>query len=190
MSNSISRICRLFIAGATLFLWGCAQAPDAELMVVGPQSSLVQTVHHTLLVDGVTGGQKTNPLDKPKLGNDELHQALVASLRNARIFDAVSGDDDGRLTLRANIEHQELSGVWENVQQLAVSYSITDTATGTPVWSDTFYSLAEMGVSDVFVGQERMRRLLEAVVQDNLVQLIVALGDEISANPEFVALSP
>jgi len=181
---------RCLVVAATLFLMSCAQAPDPNLMVVGPASGSAHTVHEVLVVDAVQGGQDTNPIDVPKLGNKEFHHALVASLRNAGLFDDVVADRSGRLRLSATIEHQELSGVWENLQQLAVAYKIVDDGTGETVWTETFHSIEAMDVSDVFVGQERMRRLLEAVVHDNLTQLIAALADDVARNPVFVSQSP
>lgn len=153
-------------------------------MVVTGQTAAVRSVPETLVIETVTGGEDTNPIDKPKLGNEQLHQALVASLQGSGLFRDVVAIGGGRYRLIPVIEFQELTGIWENLQQLAVSYSLIDETSGVTVWSDTFNSIELMTAKDVFVGQERMRRLLEAVVQDNISQLLAGLDRWAAENPE------
>lgn len=185
MSNRFGVRFRIWIVAFSLILSACAESPKSGEMVVKPEPIPSLATNKTLKVEDVIGGEETSSINISKLGSEEFHQALVSSLQNSGMFHRITTEDEGDWQLRAMIVSQKLTGAWENVQEIMVKYDLTNAADNSTLWSEVIYSSKEMGASDVFLGAERARIIIEKTAQDNISQLLQKLRGWISENPEL-----
>ena len=171
------------LAGLALPAAGCAPQPNAMTAKFAVSAAAAP---HSLRVDPVTTGEQPewSDWDKPRLGNEEFQQALVASLTKSQLFQSVTVTEPAEWSLRATIASQKVAwlGQYRVMAELMVRYGITD-AGGHSVWGDTVYTNKELGVGDVFFGLERGRVVVESVARDNITIALERIQDWLEEVP-------
>lgn len=160
---------------------GCAEAPRSDAMTASVAAPAAPE-NHTLGIERVTGGEPTEALSKPSLGNDEFQEALVASLVKSGLFQRIVPSESAEWKLRTTIISQEMRGAFRNTAELMVRYDIVDDS-GHSLWGDTVYTNKEMGPGDAFSGQRRMRVLIESAARDNIADALQRLQRWIDRGP-------
>jgi len=164
------------IALSFLVLAGCATPPKPEAITVVSTPSFINSPR-TLRVAEVTGGQATETSSvKTTLGNDEFHEALVASLSNAGAFQRVVSAGDADWELRATIASQAMRGAFKNTAELMIRYEVFDLNKMRRVWGETVYSHQDMRGFDELFQHKRARVLIEATAKQNIADFIDRLG--------------
>jgi hypothetical protein len=156
-------------------LGGCASAATTEGMTVAraPQvTALPELLQHSVHVRSVLGGEPTNPLWTSEVGNPEFRQALESSLRNNGLLaDGTTGD-------------YALDATLIDVTQPMIGFDLTVTSTvryivtpgdGTKMFDDTVIASYTAGVSESFLGTERLRRANEGSIRENIKTFIERL---------------
>ncbi len=177
---------RGLVAGSTvLMLAACAQPADEQAMIPAGIVPVTGSSAYAGEVSSVTGfgGEETNPMWTSEISSDAFQAALKASLEKAGIL-----SDGGPLTLRADIltVEQPLMG-FDVTVTMTVRYNLMD-ANGNIRFDRTLTSSATLGVSDEFLGVERLRKTNEAAARANIAQLLSVLGSRIST-PAVGAIS-
>jgi hypothetical protein len=158
-------------------LCGCA-SPSAGSLVPDRRPRR-PPVDRTLRVARVTGAQREAGCfwNTAEL-RDRMHEALVASLAEARVFRTVVTDGAGELELRADILSHRLwdTGAFSSRSSAVIDYTAVDTASGKEVWGLKISS--ESGSTGA--GGIRMNRACEVAIRANIERLL----DELSARFE------
>lgn len=159
-----------------LVLGACATAskPGAmvpeltEATIIAEDSKLAEAVS----VEGVDGGQKTNPLWVSKVSNEDFTEAL----RQALAAHAMLATDAGKYSLAAELVKlkQPVMGFDMSVTS-DVKYTLTEIETGEVVFEDTVSEKYTAKMSDAFVGVERLRLANEGSIKSNISSLIAGM---------------
>jgi hypothetical protein len=173
----------LCAAALVLLLSGCATpAPSSHL--TPPAADIpVLAGRGPVAIGEVSGGQETRSWDVPRIGNAAFREALTEALRRAQVLDERAPGATGGYRLSAEILSQDIKGTFDNTITLLVRYELTG-PDGAVAWSDNLYAQHELSPGDVFSGQERMRRLQEVAMQDNLESLLEQLS-RVLPGPEY-----
>jgi hypothetical protein len=161
------------LLAGTMALTGCATAPNGLNMIsydvpkAPPRNAnLVHNIH----VTNVIGGQATNPLWKPKIGNADFKTALHQSLINARLFQFYK---KSHYTLTADLlkQSQPSFGIDMTVST-SVHYTLENKTTKKKLFNKTIASSYTATTSDSIIGVERSRMASEGSIRVNIKQLI------------------
>ncbi|MCP5371446.1 MAG: hypothetical protein H6907_06885 [Hyphomicrobiales bacterium] len=174
MKRSRQRLCRYALVFAGLAaVSGCASPARESAMVVdvAPQhviaedSSLLQSVD----LQGVSGGESTNPLWTSEIGNPEFEKALRNSLANH----AMLAKGDGRFVLVATLQKVDQPFFGASMTVTAtVRYVVTERATSEVYFDETITRPYTAKFSDSFLGVERLRLANEGAARVNIEAFI------------------
>ena len=171
------RLCQLscIVAITSLLLSACAVPPEPGGMTVaaGVTSVPGATSDKSLKVEPVTGGTPTEASQQTKLGDDEFHAALVASLKNSGLFRDVVASGDADWRLKVLIASQAAHGQWSATQELMVRYELFRAAAEQPSWSETVYTQQETGFE--LSALRRSRVLVETAARANIADFLERL---------------
>lgn len=155
---------------------GCVSAPLASRMTPDLAGIQVPKTAKVLRAGAVTGGEKTNPLDRPRIEDEGFQEALVSTLQSSGLFKEVTTKQDGDYELSAQIISQDSLGTFSTNLLLFVHYRLTDLRSGKELWQENLLSQYEVTGAEVFAGLVRLKRAQEGAVKDNLTQLVKKLS--------------
>ena len=182
----IRRAIRAACLLGTLALAACAQAPQPDAMAPVPASTPAGTIAQApapaLLVQPVSGGKATDPLEKPALDGQGFQAALIAGLRRSGLFRDVITAGPAGWTLRAVIVSQAMDGTFRVSEDLMIRYDLSD-GSGGALWGETVVSRCERDVADDFDGQTRMRKVIECAARRNLTAMLTRLRGWLETHP-------
>ena len=167
-------------------LSACVTAPPApEEMVPQTSGQSFNKTNKSIKVSPVTGGGVVETImgHSQIIDNASFHQTLVNTLRKSNMFGSVSPAVDGDYSLSTEIIAQRMNVGVTNVMTLLVRYKFVETAGNRVLWQENIFSQHIMSVSEVFMGNERMRLTLQGGVQKNLSQLLEKLNRYITEPP-------
>lgn len=136
-------------------------------------------VKKVLSVGSVTGGEKEVMSiwvpRAPKINNDNFRRLLKGSIKRADLFDDVYEKSSGDYVLNAEIIYQDnIPGITSTVM-LLVRYELKESKTEELLWEQNIYTQREMNFEEIFVGEQRVVRLFELSLIENIEALISAL---------------
>jgi hypothetical protein len=163
------------LISVSFLLTGCASPAQASAMV---PNNLTATKHHQGSVSvNVTGGNKTNPMWKSDISNENFATALVAALNQSELFSPV-----GVTNTDYRLEVQLIKVITPNV-----GFTITATvvsewqltrAHDSAVISDEYITTPfSATVGDAFVGIKRLRVAVEGAGRANIAEGIRRLSE-------------
>ena len=169
----------ILIVFAAVSLAACATPAQVNAMIGTSMFELSEfsPLRRSVLVNHVSGGQKTNPLWRSEVGDPEFQQALQLSLAMQGITTAAGA----RYSLDAVLMEvrQPLLGFDLTVTS-TVRYILTEAPTKRVVFDKTITAAYTATTDDAFNGVERLRLANEGSIRTNLSefldQLIDALG--------------
>ncbi|UCH49170.1 MAG: hypothetical protein JSU95_05115 [Betaproteobacteria bacterium] len=175
----------LILTHALLF-GGCATtAQQAES--IPTDIATFESTGKTIYVMPVTMRPNPKPgflMNEPlRLDNETFHQVTVEMLRRTGLFSDVRTDNNADYTLATDIVGQRLIGSVSNVALLLVRYELRDATSNRETWSENIFSHFELSASQVFMGTERTRKVLEGASRDNMAQLGEKLGEILASPP-------
>jgi len=174
----------IVLAMLTLALGGCASAARVTAMVPTEPSAVSLPVdsplREGLSLEGVMGGEETNPLWTSEVSNTDFREALRQALVYYDLL--YQGDGKSSYSLRANFISldQPLMGFDLTVTSV-VEYRIKERATGDLFFEETVTAPYTATVSDAFLAVERLRLANEGSIKENIGKFIKRLVK--SANP-------
>jgi hypothetical protein len=164
-----------FLLLLALLISGCVSAPLASRMTPDLAGIQLAKTEKVLRVGTVTGGEKTNPLDRPRIEDEGFREALINTLQRSGLFKEVTTELGGDYGLSAQIISQDDVGNYSTTVMLFVNYRLTDARSGQELWKENLLSQYKLTVSEVFVGLKRLKMCQEGAVKDNLTQLVKKL---------------
>jgi hypothetical protein len=169
--SAITVICILALAG-------CAGGARVSNMVASVQPDALpltelSTLFHSVRIEGVRGGESTNPLWISKVGNQEFEDALKQSLISHGIY---SGEVGAGFLLMADLQalDQPFIGLDMTVTS-TVHYLVRDEASGDHYFEQTINAPFTASIGDAFLGYERIRLANEGSIRENISKFIAAL---------------
>jgi hypothetical protein len=112
----------------------------------------------------------------PRLDGGAFRAAIVNTLAGTRLFTAVRTQGSADYTLSADVIGERQQGGTSNIELLLVRYTLAETQSGEKLWTGNLLSHSELGAAAVFMGNERMKLVLQGAARDNLKQLGVQMG--------------
>jgi hypothetical protein len=160
----------------TTVLSGCASI-DPGAMIPDSQTGRVPSVPTNLQVGVVTGAEPFSFLRGSELTNEQLREALAASVKKAQQPQAqqLSKTATGQQELRAVILGQRAvaaNKIGEYRRELVVAYELYDLASKSVVWRET-YQTEFSGLS--FVGAKRFIQSVEGSARENIRSMLEGL---------------
>ena len=135
-----------------------------------PTKSLLNNIG----VDNVSGGEKTNPFWKSKIGNDEFREALEDSLKSAGLLEMAPGE--GKYSLRAQIVGIDQPFLaFSMTVTTHVKYILSDLRSEKEIYSETISAHSTAKVSDSLYGTKRLQIATECSARKNIAALIEKL---------------
>lgn len=126
---------------------------------------------HNLALNGVGGGEKTNPMWLSKVGGDEFKQALEHSLRTALLL--ASDQSQSRYVLNTTLKGLDQPFMGFDLKVTAtVEYSLEERATGKKVYSKTIATPYTATFGDSVLAAERLKLANEGAVRMNIEKVI------------------
>lgn len=180
----------LLLVAVSIIVSGCATPARIDQMTITSHDALVYNgstpLKDSISVNKVSGGQGTNPLWTSEIGNDEFKEALIDSLRAAKL-----------LSLGAN-QLYVLNAEMISVDQPLLGFSFTVTATieytltrisdGERIFSKLISSPYTVTVGDAFLAIERLKLANEGAARENIKELIDNLY-QFKISPTDVSMS-
>lgn len=162
-----------------LLLAGCA-APVVKSDLVPARVAAYSSTGKSVLVAPVTIRPQPKPgflMDvPPRLDGETFRDAIVDTLTGTRLFAAVMTQGNAEYTLSADIIGQRQLGGVSNVELLLVRYTLVDAKSGRELWAGNLLSHFELSAAEVYLGNKRMKLVLQAATRDNLKQLGAQMG--------------
>jgi len=168
----------LALLGCLVLLFGCASGAKLENMVYSDLEQGHQTFDPALKggigLQGVSGGEKTNPAWTSEIGDEEFAGAVKESLR---LRNLMAEGDAGKYQLEVKLlkVDQPLFGLNFKVTMQA-QYLLTEAATGRVLLDKTFVTDYTAGVSDAFVAVKRLRLANEGSAKANIGAFLTELS--------------
>ena len=157
---------------------GCATPIEMEKMTLSP-SDLEgyqgnTKFKHNLSVKEVLGGQETNPLTAPRIGNKEFKEALIHSLDSAQLL---SPQPTGKFNLSAKLIHIDEpdagSGIAFDLDSAAtVKYIVVENTTNKEIYNKRIQTFHTATMADSFAAQTRFVLSQAGAVRENFKKFI------------------
>ncbi|GAB5503834.1 hypothetical protein [Pyruvatibacter sp.] len=173
---------------ASLSLAACAAGARSTSMVApidaSTRAASDSVLFQSIKVNSVSGGEETNPMWTSEVSSGAFREALTSSLRSSDMLDQT----DGGLSLNAHIRDlkQPLVGFSFTVTAV-VDYNVS-TPDGQRAFSEVIRTPFTAGVSDAFLGVERLRIANEGAIKENIKAFITRLSNAADADPEKFAV--
>jgi hypothetical protein len=148
---------------AVLSLAACAMPAAPEAMIVAQTANgapFPQPFRQATCVRNISGGEET--VDRPKVGNTELSQALASSLQNVQLL-GVEGSCRYFVDVTLLGLSQPAGGASMEVVAYA-NYKVYNTA-GKPILLDTETASYTVPAFEKFLGVERIRLATEGAIR-------------------------
>ena len=184
-----SAVGAVLACGLLLALAGCAGEARTSAMVVDvDERTLIaedSQLFRAVAVEGVSGGEETNPMWNSEVGDPEYEEALRLSLANH----AMLADGDGRFALTAELLEvdQPILGFDVTVTSVA-NYRLIEVATGETVFEETVTTPFTADFSSTFYGVERLRLANEGAMRENIRAFIVLLVDQSKTEGPLISM--
>ncbi len=173
---------RAVLVACALTLGGCAAGARSELMVAAAPTAFAaeHQLRNSVAMQGVQGGEDTNPLLSSNIANDQFQAALEQSMRNAGLL--ASSDEAARYRLSASMQelNQPMVGLDMSVT-ITVRYTITPVAGGAPIFDAPVRATGVGRLSQAFAGTERLRIANEAAARENIAEFLRQLQARVPA---------
>lgn len=174
----------LILLFSLVLLSACAvPVPDANYMIPSVNQFEYTATAKTLKIGEVTGGEKTDPMGRPLIGNEEFQEALISTLRQSGIFKKVNAEIDADYELIVKIISQKTHSGFTINSTLFVNYRLNETKSNQEIWKENIFSKYDIEFSESFAGVERAKKALEGAARINFNQLLRKLSDVIKFNP-------
>jgi len=177
-----AEIKRSLAAAALLLLGGCASGATVQGMTVTPADvpnrAVAAEFRGAIGIGVVTGGEDTNPLWTPEVGNEEFKQALRNSLE---IQDLYADSAGSRYVLDAHLIDldQPLMG-FDTTVTSSVKYLLSERATKSAVLEEVVVSAHTTKMSESWYGVERLKLANEGSIRDNIAEFIRRLSKRLA----------
>lgn len=156
-------------------LTGCAtgaSAPNMTYQYSGNAKPINRSLINNISVGEVTGGEKTNPMWKSEISNENFKTALQQSLENANLYSS----DNAKYILSANLVNLDQPNFSFNTTVKAVvHYALSRANDNKVIYSTDIPSSYTAPVSSDFYGVARLRDANEGVAKASIQQLITNL---------------
>ena len=120
-------------------------------------------LRENVAIQGVTGGDRTNPLWDARIGNDDFKRVLARSLDSSGLL--ATAKCEARYLLSAVLEDCSQPTAGYDVMTL-VQYTLVDTLTGVEIFRDSIHGEGAMHVSDsILMGK---KSLMEYSIRANI----------------------
>jgi len=158
------------LVAALTLLAGCAAAAKPDAMV----AERITPSHKSsadVSID-VSGGKETSSTGASQISSEAFAKALADSSEKSGLFAKVStAGARYKLTAFIGKVDQPMFGFSMTVK-MEVSYTLTDTQSGTTVWTKNIPSEHTAKAGEAFAGVERLRLANEGAAKDNIRQAI------------------
>ncbi len=166
---------------------GCVSAPVTPDKPPEAPAKVYGKISKTLTVQAVSGGEKSPTsiwtVNVPKVDNDRFRSLLTERIRTSGLFNDVRTDIGGDYALRSEIIFQDITAPGMiNTSMLLVHYELTSQKTGRIIWKENIYTQREMSTKETFVGSQRIVKLLEKGIAENMSVLIERLSRRLVAH--------
>jgi hypothetical protein len=162
------------LLAAIALVGGCASGSKPDAMVA-------QVVAPVRKSDGdvsiaVSGGKETSKMGASQISNDAFAQALRESIEKAGLFSSVT-TDGGRYRLTSFIGKvdQPMFGLSFTVK-MEVSYALTDTKSGSSIWTKDINSEYTATAGQALAGVQRLRLANEGAARENIRQALTEMA--------------
>jgi hypothetical protein len=173
------KVALILLIVQTLLIAGCV-APAVKSELVPARVATYPLTGKSILVAPVTIRPQPKPgflMDvPPRLDGKAFRAAIVNTLAGTKLFTAVMTQGDADYTLSADVVGQRQQGGTSNIELLLVRYTLSETQSGKELWAGNLLSHSEMSAAEVFMGNERMKLVLQEAARDNLKQLGIQMG--------------
>lgn len=167
-----------YIAVSVFALTGCATPARVDQMVAkkidGSKVSTDSPLKKNMAIQGVSGGEPTNPMWLSKVNSDGFKQALESSLKSADFL----GEDAAKCNYFLNVRllslDQPLFGLDLKVTA-NVEYVVEEKSSGIKVLNKTVSTPFTATFSDAALAFERLKIANEGAVRENIEKLIEEL---------------
>jgi hypothetical protein len=168
----------LFVAGVFLCA-GCATTLPSDLVpAIGNREGYVPS-GKSLSVAAVTGERAHSDFGQVIVDGDVVREAMIETLRGSAMFRTVSAAPEADYILSPRVigeKHRPF------ISLVLVRYELRETVSGRTIWSGNLFSEKVLTVGDVFLGEERSRKLRQAVFHDNFTQLTSQVSKALSSH--------
>jgi hypothetical protein len=173
----MKRLSLLAACGSLLLLAfsGCASPTQSSAMQTGilplghkhSQSVAVQT----------NGGQPTNPMWTSQIADQDLANAIQASILSNQLFSGVVNIGNADYVLNATIFKIDQPMVGFSMEVgVEIMWSLTPKGATKPVWEKSIHTRVRKGVGDAFAGVTRVRIATEASAKENITQALTEIS--------------
>ena len=169
----------LILILSVLIITGCAKPIPSENMVPPPlgKEHHIYSGHlyRTISVGEVGGGQETNPMLFPDIGNPQLEKAIIKSLENNNYYALSSADAKYTLDVfLIEIDRPAQGGITMTVTTF-VRYKITDNKDNNVIFDGIVTASDTKTGRDIFVATTRIRVAQEESMKKNITKFLTML---------------
>lgn len=125
-------------------------------------------------IQDVVGGDRTNPLWRSEIGNDEFRSAIKNSLSTAGFLERARGE--GRYALSATLVSLDQADVGSLMVTARVQYTLVDRRSGNKVYQETISAEYTMELWDSLMRPRRLRVACECAARANAGELAQKLS--------------
>jgi hypothetical protein len=183
-------VCNVLLLACVALLFGCAGGAKMENMVysdlVNGPKAYDPSLNNGVQLQGVSGGQKTNPAWTSEIGDEEFSGAVKESLR---LQSLLAEGDAGKYQLEVKLLEvdQPMFGLNFKVTMHA-QYILKEAATGRVLLDKTLVTDYTAGVGDAFAAVKRLRLANEGSAKTNIGALLTELST-LKISPKNVSMA-
>jgi hypothetical protein len=158
-------------------LSGCATNAAPERMTASPpvnQKLQNKSLANNITLRTVSGGHETNPLLTSQVDDEGFKQAIIASLKNSRLY---GGDAKYALDVNLLKLKQPFLG-FDLTVTCQAHYLLQDETSNQIIFDKDLTTSYTATVSDAFVAIERLKMANEGAVRANIAEFIKQLYEQ------------
>lgn len=167
-----------------LFLAGCS-APVKKSEITPTTVTSYQPTGKTISLLPVQIREQPKPgltsplqdMPTPQVYRD----CLIGALIQTGAFSHVLTDGASDYSLSADVIGERLLGSMNNISMILIRYRLVDNHSGSTIWEKNIFPHSVLSAQQVFMGTERLKRVLGNAVKDNITQATTLVGETLSS---------
>lgn len=107
-------------------------------------------------------------------------EAIVDTLKRTALFSGVKTSGSSDYSLSTEVIGERLLGGASNIGLFLIRYELTDSNSGSKIWSENIFTYSMLSAEQVFAGWERVPKVIETAVSANMKELAASMGKALS----------
>jgi hypothetical protein len=161
----------VLIATALIILSGCASPAKIDQMAISSATAVkfngTTQLAGNVDVNNVTGGETTNPLWTSEIGDKEFKEALILSLKAAKLLSGEEKGGDHELNVTMKKVDQPVIGLSFTVTS-TINYKLTRKADGKELYNQDITASYTAKLNEAFLGVKRLRKANEGSARESI----------------------